>query len=251
MKIKNRLVARLAICLPMIIAIQLLSWTKKAGIVTPPHTADTAIIVYDINSVRSYLALGDSYTIGQSVPLKDRYPVQAADALREAGYSRLKDPEIVASSGWTTEDLLEALKDKSYMFPYDLVTLLIGVNNQYQQGSAQQYKVQFTSLLQKSIAFAGNRPHRVIVLSIPDYSVTPFAAKSDRKKIAHDIDSFNIINKKIAASYKVNYIDVTEESRKALNDPSLIAYDGLHFSGKEHTIWTSLLLARMFEVLKQ
>lgn len=250
MKRNNHLLYKLAACFLTLISFYFVSWTRKPEMLTSVQASDTAIVIYDINSVRSYLALGDSYTIGQSVPVKDRYPLQAANALRNAGYSRLKDPEIIATSGWTTGDLLDALKDKSYMFPYDLVTLLIGVNNQYQQGSIQQYKLQFSSLLQKSIAFAGQRPNRVIVLSIPDYSVTPFAANSDKKKIAHDIDSFNIVNKKIAESYKVNYIDVTEESRKAANDPSLVAYDGLHFSGKEHTIWTSLLVAKMFEVLK-
>lgn len=252
MKEKNQTLAKLTACLLTLFGIQFLSGTQKPTIVAMAKASDTAIIVYDINSVRSYLALGDSYTIGQSViPKNDRYPVQAANILRDAGYARLKEPEIIATSGWTTNDLLEALKDKSYIFSYDLVTLLIGVNNQYQQGSIQQYKVQFTSLLQKSIAFAGQRPNRVIVLSIPDYSVTPFANSSDRKKIARDIDSLNAINKKVSEAYKVNYINVTEETRKAANDPSLIAYDGLHFSAKEHKIWTSLLVAKMFEVLKK
>lgn len=213
---------------------------------TMPPTRDTAKID---STTRRYLALGDSYTIGQSVPAAERYPVQAVDALRRLGYT-MADADIVATSGWTTTDLLGAIRDKADTPSFDLVTLLIGVNNQYQGGTIPAYKAEFTKLLERSIKYAGDRADRVIVLSIPDYSVTPFATNSDREKIALDIDSFNFVNKQVAGAYHVTYLDVTAESRKAAKDKSLIAYDGLHFSGKEYTIWVNAMLPLMKAILK-
>ncbi|MEJ7913758.1 MAG: GDSL-type esterase/lipase family protein [Chitinophagaceae bacterium] len=251
MRKDDRLLVQLAFYVLAVPVFFLLAASAKPGNHSPKVVfADTGIVLSRSSSIKSYLALGDSYTIGQSVPKNERYPAQTVAMLRTAGYSNLQAAEIIATSGWTTGNLLQALKNKSYYPNYDLVTLLIGVNNQYQGGSLQQYRSQFSALLVKSIRFAGNRPNRVIVLSIPDYSVTPFATSSDRKKIARDIDSFNVVNKHIADHYKVNYLNVTEESRKAAQNPSLIAYDGLHFSGKEYTVWTSMLVAKMMEVLK-
>jgi lysophospholipase L1-like esterase len=129
---------------------------------------------------------------------------------------------------------------------YQVVSLLIGVNNQYQGRSQSEYREQFTSLLQTAIGLAGDRPTHVIVLSIPDYSVTPFARGRDTALIAAQIDSFNLINRAVAVQYGVTWLDVTTESRKAAADPSLIAADGLHFSGKEYGIWA----ARMAPVIK-
>lgn len=193
------------------------------------------------SSTHSYLALGDSYTIGQSVSVTDRYPVQAAGLIR-AAHVNCADPEIIATTGWTTANLLDAIYQKAVPVPpYDIVTLLIGVNNQYQGGSQAEYKQQFISLVQQSIQLAGNRPACVLVLSIPDYSVTPFARGSNTALIAAQIDSFNAINLQVSMEYKINYLDVTGESRKAATDPSLIASDGLHFSGKEYGIWASLM----------
>ena len=197
----------------------------------------------------SYLALGDSYTIGQSVPHKERYPFQTVDLLSKAGY-KMRSAEIIATSGWTTADLMDAVKEKSITQTYDLVSLLIGVNNQYQGRSLAEYRTQFTFLLKKSIKLSGNRPGRVFVLSIPDYSVTPFARNSDRSQIAREIDMFNRENKRIAALYKVNYLNVTPESRRAANDRSLIAYDDLHFSGKEYSIWASMLAPMITKALR-
>lgn len=201
------------------------------------------------STTRHYLALGDSYTIGQSVPVTERYPVQLVEALRRAGYN-MAGADIVATSGWTTTDLLGALDARRDSLTYELVTLLIGVNNQYQGGTIPMYKHEFTRLLQTAIKAAGGRPERVVVLSIPDYSVTPFATNSDRQKIAMEIDSFNYVNKQISQAYQVHYLDVTGESRKAVGDKTLIAYDGLHFSGKEYTIWTNLLLPVVKGLLK-
>jgi len=195
---------------------------------------------------KTYLALGDSYTIGESIPAAESYPVQAVKRLRQSGIHFL-DPQIIATTGWTTSDLLSALNNTKFSGSYDFVSLLIGVNNQYQGRSKIEYEKEFTMLLQQSILLAGNRPDHVIVLSIPDYSITPFARNSDMSLIASEIDAFNLINKKIAADYHTQYISVTEESRKALHDPSLIASDGLHFSGKEYAIWAGMLSAMILE----
>lgn len=194
----------------------------------------------DSSKTYSWLALGDSYTIGSSVAVKDRYAVQATELLRTAGYS-FKDAEIIATNGWTTTNLLEGIHDKKAIQPYDVVTILIGVNNQYQGGSADNYREEFTELLKQCIQLAGNRPSHVIVISIPDYSVTPFAKGLDRARISSQIDAFNQINHDVSASYFTRYLNVTDESRKALSDASLIAADGLHFSGEEYGIWASLL----------
>jgi len=188
------------------------------------------------------LALGDSYTIGESVPETDRYPIQAAKKLCENEHICFTHPEIIAATGWTSGNLLAALSSVKPAGPYHVVTLLIGVNNQFQGLSPYEYKAQFTTLLQKAIALAGNLPSHVLVLSIPDYSVTPFGrSKPGPAHISVQIDSFNIINRQAAADYNVNWLDVTVESRKAARDATLIAADGLHFSGKEYGIWARLM----------
>ena len=201
-----------------------------ANVMQPPPPKDSL----------TYLALGDSYTIGQSVSVRDRYPTQAVTMLR-ADNMPYNDPDIIAVTGWTTADLLAALPDTAPSSPYHIVSLLIGVNNQYLGLSQSVYRDQFTTLLQQSIRMAGNRPSHVIVLSIPDYSITPFARGRNRASIAAEIDSFNMINKELAVASGVQYLDVTIESRKAANDPSLIAGDSLHFSGKEYTIWATMM----------
>lgn len=202
-----------------------------------------------VDTLKHYLALGDSYTYGQSVPRNHRFPVQVVSMLRSEGYG-MAEAEIVATSGWTTADLLHALNSKSPFYVYDFVSLLIGVNNQYRGEPADKYKTEFKVLLKKAIYLAGNRPKRVFVLSIPDYSVTPFAGSFDRGKIAREIDSLNMINRQISESLNVIYLDVTEESRKAAKDLSLVATDGLHFSGKEYNIWAAALQKIMMRSLQ-
>jgi lysophospholipase L1-like esterase len=189
----------------------------------------------------TYLALGDSYTIGESIDAADRYPAQAVRLLNRADHLPCQDPDIVAVTGWTTGNLLDALAMEKPAPAYRIVSLLIGVNNQFQGRPQSEYREQFALLLEKSIVLAGNRPSNVIVLSIPDYSVTPFGRSLDTALIAAQIDSFNVINHDLALAYKVNYIDVTAESRKAAGDPTLIAGDGLHFSGKEYGNWARLM----------
>jgi lysophospholipase L1-like esterase len=203
-----------------------------------------------------YLALGDSYTIGESVRPEERYPEQVRRILAEKDHLDCGDPEIIAVTGWTTGNLLEALADAKIGEgggpTYDAVSLLIGVNNQYQGRSLAEYRLQFGELLRKSIRLADNRPSHVLVLSIPDYSVTPFARAQGRDTtlIAAQIDLFNRINHELAQQYGVTYIDVTSESRKAGMNASLIAADGLHFSGEEYNAWARLMEPVLKEILK-
>lgn len=211
---------------------------KSSHIAVSGGSADTGRL--------SYLALGDSYTIGESVNPPDRYPVQALKL-----YCPSCDvPDIVATTGWTTADLLNALLGESH-HTYRLVTLLIGVNNQYQGRSQTEYEAQFTTLLKEAITLTGGRPDHVLVLSIPDYSVTPFGRSTGRTaQIAAAIDSFNVINYRLSMEYKVSYLDVTAESRKAADDPTLVAADGLHFSGKEYAIWANRMQPVVQRLLK-
>ncbi len=197
---------------------------------------------------KSYLALGDSYTIGQSVAAAERFPNQTAALLR-AQNIKLADPVIIATTGWTTRDLINALNNTPPPNTYDVVSLLIGVNNQYQGRSLEEYKTEFSLLLNRAIQYAGNRPTHVFVLSIPDYSVTPFASGSNKAKIASEIDLFNAANKSISLQLGVNYLDITPISRES--DPMLIAGDGLHPSGKQYKRWAELLAPLMKPALSQ
>lgn len=219
----------------------------------PVQTTDSTPVQNSNNDTvyKSYLALGDSYTIGQSVPDSDRYPVQAVKLLKDSGLY-FSAPEIIATTGWTTADLQNAISAHHFADSiYDIVTLLIGVNNQYQGRSQSEYTNQFTALLQQSIQFAGGKASHVIVISIPDYSVTPFASgRNDRDIIAAQIDSFNLINKQVSQTYGTNYLYITDETRKAATDITLIASDGLHYSGKEYAIWAGKLSMMIQAILK-
>ena len=212
---------------------------------TSPDNLDTINIPPSIpDSVKTFLALGDSYTIGHSVPEAERFPNQIVQLLKNDNI-KISDPEIIAVSGWTTTNLINELNTKSPQNNYSLVSLLIGVNNQYRGGSIEDYKTEFTLLVNRSIQYAGNNRNNVFVLSIPDYSVTPFAQNTDTQKIASEIDSFNLANKTISAQLGVNYLDITPISREAVNDPALIARDGLHPSGRQYKIWADMLASLM------
>lgn len=198
---------------------------------------------------KNYLALGDSYTIGQSVSLIERFPAQTINILLKDSIN-FNAPEYIAVTGWTTTNLINSINSvPPSKTTYDFVTLLIGVNNQYQGRNLAEYTSEFTQLLNSAIKYAGNRPKRVAVLSIPDWSVTPFASGSNRALIALQIDSFNVINKQIALAMAVNYINITPSTRMAATDPSLVAIDGLHPSGKEYEKWAILLATVMKSVL--
>jgi lysophospholipase L1-like esterase len=187
---------------------------------------------------KTYLALGDSYTIGQSVSEVERFPNQTVSLLRNLGI-KINDPQIIATTGWTTKNLIDAINSANLQNNFDVVSLLIGVNNQYQGRSLDEYKTEFTLLLNRAIQLSGNKPMHVFVLSIPDYSVTPFASGSNKPKIAAEIDQFNAANKTISLQFGVNYIDITPISREP--DPSFIANDGLHPSGKQYKRWADFL----------
>ena len=197
-------------------------------------------------SAKTYLALGDSYTIGQSVTEAERFPNQTAQLLRDQNI-KINNPTIIAKTGWTTRNLIDALNATTLSNNYDVVSLLIGVNNQYQGRNIDEYKTEFTLLLNRAIQYAANKPTHVFVLSIPDYSVTPFASGSDRARIAAEIDQFNAANKTTSIQLGVNYLDITPISREP--DPSLIAGDGLHPSGKQYKRWAELLAPMMKQVL--
>ncbi|MBL0355643.1 MAG: SGNH/GDSL hydrolase family protein [Chitinophagaceae bacterium] len=224
----------------------------RAGFVTssPVVPSNPTVVLPDTTVTRTYLALGDSYTIGQSVAFTERFPVQTV-ALLGSQSIKFNQPEIIAQTGWTTGDLLSKLNNnppsKSI---YDIVSLLIGVNNQYQHRTQDEYRQQFIILLERSILYTGNNKRKVFVLSIPDYSVTPYASGSDRDLIARQIDSFNVINKTISQQYQVNYLDITGDTRLASTNLSLIAGDGLHPSGAGYTVWAAKL-APMIKLVLQ
>ena len=196
--------------------------------------------------VYTYLALGDSYTIGQSVLASENFPTQTVQLLNQQNYN-FKSPEILATTGWTTDELQNNINSHTFTPPYDFVSLLIGVNNQYRGRTVENYKPEFESLLKQAIQFAGGNANRVIVVSIPDWGVTPFANGRDSTQIAKEIDDYNAANRYISEIYKVNYIDITPGSREAATDPSLIAGDGLHHSAKEYARWAQ----KVFATIKQ
>jgi len=197
---------------------------------------------------KTYLALGDSYTIGESVSESGRYPIQTVNLLRQQNI-QIKDPDIIAVTGWTTANLINALDNNPPKKNYSVVSLLIGVNNQYQHQSIEEYKTEFKALLDSAIAYAGDNKSHVFVLSIPDYSVTPFAVNIDTAKIAKEIDEFNEANKTISLSAGVHYLDITPVSREAKYNLSLIAGDGLHPSAYQYEQWSNLLAPMMQQEL--
>ncbi len=197
-----------------------------------------------------YLALGDSYTIGEGVAGHERYPMQLQDSLHEAGY-RIDTVQIIARTGWTTDELSAAMDNVVFQDPYHLVTLLIGVNNQYRGRSAESYRPEFAALLQRAIALAGGDTARVVVLSIPDWGVTPFAEGRDREQIALEIDQYNAVNREEAEKAGVAYINITPVSREAAHLPELLAPDGLHPSGLMYRYWVEMLLPIATDILNE
>lgn len=190
----------------------------------------------------SFLALGDSYTIGEQVPLAGSFPYLAEQLLRKQGM-KISAPEIIAKTGWTTDELSAAIAGTIFSDHYDIVTLLIGVNNQYRGRTVDEYRGEFEGLLKKAIAFAGGHAAHVFVLSIPDWGVTPFAAGRDAKMIAAEIDAYNAAGKKISLQYNCSFIDITTEQRTEGNNPGMLAADGLHPSAMEYEKWAEKLSA--------
>ena len=197
-----------------------------------------------------FLALGDSYTIGEGVAPDERWPVQLAARLREDGID-IADPQIIATTGWTTDELAAAMDTASFAPPYDLVTLLIGVNNQYRGRPLDEYRAQFRDLLQRAIHLAGGNAAHVVVVSIPDWGVTPFAAREGREAahVAREIDAFNAAAHAEAAAAGSHWVDVTTISRAPGARDELVA-DGLHPSGAQYARWTAAILPAAVAALK-
>lgn len=191
----------------------------------------------------SYLALGDSYTIGESVDASGRWPMQLAAALRSEGIA-LADPRIIATTGWTTDELDAAIDAAEPLGEFGFVSLLIGVNNQYRGRRIDDYREQFAALLQRAVGFAGGRRERVLVLSIPDWGATRFGRDSGRDlaKISRELDAYNAAAREICAQHGVAFVDIAPVSRERGADDGMLADDGLHPSATMYAQWSRLAL---------
>ena len=212
-----------------------------------PVAAQTVRVGSSRPGAATFLALGDSYTIGEKVDSADRWPVQLTRALRSRTLD-VTDAEIIARTGWTTDELAAGIAIASPGAGYDLVSLLIGVNNQFRGREAERYRDEFKSLLAQAIGFAAGHPGRVVVLSIPDWGVTPFAAGRDRAGIAAAIDRFNAINREETLRAGARYVDVTAASREARE--GWLAPDGLHPSARQYARWVELAVDAAVSALK-
>jgi len=189
----------------------------------------------------NYLALGDSYTIGEAVPEEENFPNQLVQMFRKKGVD-VAAPQIIAKTGWTTGELLNAMASAQFLAEYDLVTLLIGVNNQYRGLAPGDYAAEFEKLLKMGIKLAGGKASNVIVVSIPDWGATPFARERNRGEITEQINDFNLRNGRISSKHNVKYVDITEGSREAFINNELVAKDKLHPSGLEYKRWAEAVL---------
>lgn len=201
------------------------------------------------NKTFSWISLGDSYTIGQGVQPNERFAAQTIDLLKNNS-KKIGVPVYIATTGWTTTNLINAINQQNPPKNFDVVTLLIGVNDQYQRMDTAGYRTRFTQLLNTAVALASGNRKRVFILSIPDYSVTPFVSASDKARVSMEIDWFNSINKQITLQNQISYTDITSSTRQAATDPSLIATDRLHPSGKEYAKWAQLLAPQIIKELQ-
>ncbi|QHB72689.1 SGNH/GDSL hydrolase family protein [Stenotrophomonas sp. 364] len=195
----------------------------------------------------SYLALGDSYTIGEGVEPAARWPLQLVAGLRDIKVA-VDDPQIIATTGWTTDELEAGIDAAAPQGPFDLVSLLIGVNDQYRGRSVDDYRPRFTALLQRALGFAGDRAQRVLVLSIPDWGVTPYAREHnrDRVQVGQELDAYNAAAAAICAEHGVSFIDITDLSRVPGAEAVMLVDDGLHPSAAMYALWTE----RAFQVAR-
>lgn len=198
--------------------------------------------------MRRFLALGDSYTIGEGVTDEERWPNHLVRMLRARGVE-IDDPHIIARTAWTTDELQDAIDADKPRGPFDLVTLLIGVNDQYRSRPVRSFEPEFQALVKRSIAFAAKKPARVIGLSIPDWGATPFAKGRDRSAIAKEIGAYNDRAREISEKAGIVWVDVTEMSRAMLDDSTLVAVDGLHPTGEMYRRWAEALLPEAERIL--
>ena len=198
----------------------------------------------------TFLALGDSYTIGEGVASGERWPMQLAARLRNEAFD-IVDPQIIATTGWTTGELSAAMDATSFAPPYDLVTLLVGVNNQYRGQPLDEYDAQFHVLLQRAIKLAGGNAGHVIVVSIPDWGVTPFAAREgrDASVVAREIDAFNASACAETREVGAHWVDVTPLSRAPEARSELVS-DGLHPSSAQYARWAEAILPAAHAALR-
>jgi len=201
------------------------------------------------NDTVSYLALGDSYTLGFGIAQNQSYPNQLAEQLRGQNY-HVADPFIMAQFGWTAGDLLKAISAANISQKFDFVTLLIGVNDQNKGINTAIYTQQFDQLLNAAIAYAHGYSNRVFVISIPDWSVTPYAADMDKTKIAAGVALFNSINMSRCGKFGVNYLDISALSEQAAADPTLTSSDGLHPSAKMYGLWAGQFYSKVIATFK-
>ncbi|MEJ7913183.1 MAG: GDSL-type esterase/lipase family protein [Chitinophagaceae bacterium] len=197
----------------------------------------------------TYLALGDSYTIAEGIPLHQSFPYQLVQLLRRQHYS-FYAPEIVAQTGWTTGELLAVMEQQKFLSEYDIITLCIGVNNQYRGLELEAYKNDLELLLQKALVMARDKKTAIIMLSIPDYSLTPYAVKYDQKCISNQIGIYNSIGKALSIQYKICYADLTQEKTET-TDLLLLAADELHPSAEQYKRWATLLLPLVTPLLRK
>ena len=193
------------------------------------------------SELQSYLALGDSYTIGESVPENQRWPAQLTKLLSEKNI-HISLPRIIAKTGWTAHELKTEINNSKLDYPYDWVSLLIGVNNQYQGKSLKEFKEHFEILLSDAITFTGNNKEQVFVVSIPDWGVMPFSKNLDKEKIAKEIDDFNQVIYEVCVFKGVHFVDITPISRSAKNRKDFIAKDSLYPSGIQYTAWVQKII---------
>lgn len=206
-----------------------------------PHLNDSGIYYY--------LALGDSYTKGESVERAKSFPFQLTTRLAQELKVEV-NTEVLAQTGWTTSNLLDALKSGTSRTSYNLVTLLIGVNNQYQGKSFNIYTREFSQLLDSAIALAYGNPKNVVVISIPDYAYTPFAEGRDRSKISEEIDEYNAHAKSVALQKGVPFLNITDITRNGLSNPELVATDGLHPSAQAYTAFVGALYPMILPIFE-
>jgi lysophospholipase L1-like esterase len=192
-----------------------------------------------------YLALGDSYTIGESVAESERWPMQLSERLRAEGRA-IENPRIIAVTGWRTDQLKKAMGEAQLSNEYGLVSLLIGVNNQYQKKSVESYGPEFEDLLRAAVTLAGGQKKNVFVVSIPDYGYTPFG-KPNQAEISKAVDQFNAVNKAIAGQMGITYVNITDLTREGLSNPEYVAGDGLHPSGKMYARWVDRILPALIK----
>ncbi|MFN6374135.1 MAG: SGNH/GDSL hydrolase family protein [Chitinophagia bacterium] len=231
----------------LVLLIFLLSCEKDEQILSEPFVPNPPAPPTPV-TINTWLALGDSYTIGQGVPQSDRYPAQTVAKLKESGI-KIDTLRYIATTGWTTNDLMNAIAERKPV-NHTVVSLLIGVNDQYQGVDSSVYRKRFRDALGKAISLANGKKENVIVISIPDYSVTPYSQFADTVRIRKELDAFNMINKEETALYGCPYLDITPSTRLGRTQRELIAADGLHPSGMEYLKWAKDLSPMLERILK-